>query len=176
MSTIIHGSMIMRHWYLVHTKPRKERVAEQNLQRQGYDFYLPLIQQPRRRRGQWIEVIEPLFPRYLFVRLRVGYDDIRPIHYTTGVHNLVCFTEEPAIVPDQIIESLRRTADPSTGLHHPKSPMFKPGDTVVVDKSPLAGLQAIFLAETAQDRVIVLLKILGRENRITVERDMLRLA
>jgi transcription antitermination factor NusG len=54
--------------------------------------------------------------------------------------------------------------------------MFKPGDTVVVDKSPLAGLQAIFLAETAQDRVIVLLKMLGRENRITVERDMLRLA
>ena len=86
------------------------------------------------------------------------------------------FTEEPAIVPDQIIESVRRNVDRDTGLHYPKSPVFKPGDTVVVDKGPLVGLQAIFLAKTGQDRVIVLLKMLGRENRITIESDMLRLA
>jgi transcriptional antiterminator RfaH len=167
---------IMKRWYLVHTKPRKEMVVEQNLQHQGYEVYLPLIQQPRRRRGHWIEAIEPLFPRYLFVRLRIGYDNIRPIRYTTGVHNLVRFTEEPTVVPDQIVESLRCTADRNTSLHHPKGPLFKSGDTVIVDKGPLAGLQAIFLAETCQERVIILLKMLGRENRVTVECDLLRLA
>lgn len=166
----------MKHWYLVHTKPRKETVAEQNLQHQGYEVYLPLIQQLCRRRGHWIEVIEPLFPRYLFVCLRIGFDNIRPIRYTIGVHNLVCFTAEPTVVPDQIVESLRRTADCNTGLHHPKGPLFEPGNTVIIDQGPLAGLQAIFLAETGQERVIILLKILGRENRVIVERDLLRLA
>jgi len=166
----------MKCWYLVHIKPRKEMVAEQNLQNQGYEVYLPLVQQLCRRRGHWIEVIEPLFPCYLFVCLQFGYDNVRPIRYTTGVRDLVRFTEEPAVVPDQIIASLRRTADCKTGLHHPKGPLFKPGNAVIIDAGPFAGLQAIFLAETGQERAIILLEMLGRENRVTVNRDLLRLA
>jgi len=166
----------MKCWYLVHTKPRKEIVAEQNLQRQGFDVYLPLIQQPRRRRGCWVEVIEPLFPRYLFVSLQLGCDNIGPIRYTTGVRNLVRFTEEPAIVPDQVVESLKCAADRNTGLHYATGPLFEPGSTVIIEKGAFAGLRAIFLAETGQERVIVLLEMLGRENRVTVNRDLLRLA
>jgi transcriptional antiterminator RfaH len=166
----------MKYWYLVHTKPRKERVAEQNLQRQDYEVYLPLIQQPRRQRGRWIEAIDPLFPRYLFVRLRPGYDNIGSIRCTTGVRNLVRFTAEPTVVPDHIIESIKHAADHSTGLHHPKGSLFEPGNTVIIDKGPLTGLRGIFLAETDQERVIILLEMLGRENRVTVQRDLLRLA
>ena len=166
----------MKYWYLVHTKPRKERVAEQNLQRQSYEVYLPLIQQPRRQRSRWIEAIDPLFPRYLFVRLRPGYDNISSIRYTTGVRNLVRFTAEPTVVPDHIIESIKHAADPNTGLYHPQGPLFEPGDKVIIDKGPLAGLGAIFLAETGQERVVILLEMLGRENRVIVKRDLLRLA
>ena len=167
----------MKHWYLVHTKPRQERVAEQNLQRQTYEVFLPLIKQMRRRRGHWHEVIEPLFPGYLFVRLQMGYDNISPVCYTTGVRNLVRFgAKEPAIVPDQIIDSLMRAADGNTGLHYLQNPLFQTGSTVIIDKGPLAGLKAIFLAETSEERVIILLEMLGRENRIIIERDLLRLA
>ena len=164
----------MKCWYLVYAKPRQERVAEQNLQRQSYEVYLPLIQQSRRQRGRWIEAIDPLFPRYLFVRFRPGYDDIGPIRYTTGVRNLVRFTEEPAVVPDHIIESIKQAANHNTSLHHPKDPLFEPGNKVIIDKGPLTGLQGIFLAETGQERVVILLEMLGRENRVTVERDLLR--
>ena len=166
----------MKRWYLVHTKPRKERVAEQNLQRQGYEVYLPLIQQPRRRRGHWLEVIDPLLPSYLFVRLHFGWDNIGPIRYTTGVRELVRFTQEPAIVPEEIIESLKSAADRDTGIYRFEEALFKPGDKVIIDQGPLAGLNAIFLAETGQERVLILLEMLGRENQITVERDLLRLA
>ena len=30
------------HWYLIHTKPRQESVALENLERQGYQCYLPV--------------------------------------------------------------------------------------------------------------------------------------
>lgn len=173
---LIFQILIMKNWYLIHTKPRKEIVAEQNLQRQGYEVYLPRIQQPHRRRGRWVEVIDSLFPRYLFVRLQFGYDNIYSIRYTTGVHKLVSFGEEPTMVPDQIIESIRYAADSNTGLHNPKGPLFKPGDTVIIDKGPLAGLRAIFLAETGEERVNILLEMLGRQNRVTIERDLLRFA
>ncbi len=167
----------MKNWYLILTKPRKEIIAEQNLQRQGWEVYLPLIQRPRRRRDRWIEVIEPLFTRYLFVRFHLGHDNISPIRSTLGVHSLVRFnTEGPTVVSDQIIESLKRTANPETGLHYPKDLLFKRGDIVIIDKGPLAGIQAIFLAETGQERVKILFEMLGRENRITIKRDLLRLA
>lgn len=164
----------MKHWYLVRTKPRKERVAEQNLQRQHYEVYLPLLQQLRRRRDHWSEVIEPLFPGYLFVRLRLGHENIGSIRYTIGVRNLVCFTEKgPASVPDYIIEGLVSSANQDTGLHCAQQPLFQNGGKVRIDKGSLAGLEGIFLAETGQDRVVILLEMLGRENQVTVKRDWL---
>ncbi len=167
---------VIQHWYLVHTKPRKEWIAKEHLQRQGYDLHLPLIQHLRRQRGRWLNVVEPLFPRYIFVRLTLEHDDFRSIRYTTGVHTLVSFSEAPAIVPDRVVDSLKRAADPNTGLHTLKLPVFAPGNALVIDSGPLAGMQGIFLAETAEERVTILLNILGRENRITLQRDLVRLA
>jgi transcriptional antiterminator RfaH len=164
----------MKRWYLVHTKPRKERLAEENLQRQNWEVYLPLLLCRRRRRGVWTEVVEPLFPRYLFIRLEPGVDNIGPIRSTTGVSSLVRFSDEPAVVPDDIVDALRRTSDPVSGLHRAEGPLFKSGDKVVIDKGPMADLQAIFVASTSEERVIVLLDLLGKENRVTLKPDLLR--
>lgn len=47
------------HWYAVCCKPRHE----ENLLRQGYRVYLPRIRNAHHRRGQWLDKVEPLFPR-----------------------------------------------------------------------------------------------------------------
>lgn len=167
---------IVKNWYLVHTKPRKETVAEENLERQGYEVYLPLINQQRRRYERWVQIIEPLFPRYLFIRLRPGYDNMGPVRYTSGVQNFVRFTEEPAIVPGVVVDSIKRATDTRTGLHIPKRLAFQRGDTVMIEKGPLANLQAIVWGESGEERVLILLKMLGRETVLTVSRNLLDLA
>jgi len=48
-------------WFVVHTKPRKENVAIENLHRQEFTVYCPLTIQPKRKRQQWQKVSEPLF-------------------------------------------------------------------------------------------------------------------
>ncbi|MGH8550041.1 MAG: transcription/translation regulatory transformer protein RfaH [Methylococcales bacterium] len=159
----------MKQWYVVYTKPRQEAVAEENLERQSYDVYLPRIAQSRRHRGRWRRCIEPLFPRYLFVRLGIGCNHTSPIRYTTGVSNLVRFGDELGVVDDQIVESLRRRADGATGLHLPKDPVFTKGDRVVMDAGPFAGVEAIFQAETGSERVVILLNLLGRNNYISID-------
>lgn len=60
------------HWYLIHTKPRQEKCALENLERQGYACYLPML--PTEKLRQRILTIgeEPLFPRYLFIQLDSG--------------------------------------------------------------------------------------------------------
>lgn len=55
------------HWYLVHTKPRQEKCALENLHRQGYQCYLPTLPSEKLRQGLLTVADEPLFPRYLFI-------------------------------------------------------------------------------------------------------------
>ena len=57
------------NWYAVYTKSRQERIAQENLERQSFETYLPLMVLSRKRRGEWVETVEPIFSRYLFIRL-----------------------------------------------------------------------------------------------------------
>ena len=84
----------MKYWYAVQAKPRQENTAEENLRRQGFDTYLPKIQLRRRRRDKWTKVVEPLFPRYLFIHLEPGVDNWAPLRSTLGVSTVVRFGVE----------------------------------------------------------------------------------
>ena len=108
-------SEAVKKWYLVYAKPRQERVARTNLERQGYETYLPLSRETKRRRGRATEVVAPLFPRYLFIHLDSQTDDWGPIRSTLGVVSLVRFAYQPAQVPDDLVATLRARED-SEGL------------------------------------------------------------
>ena len=69
----------MKNWYLIYTKPHKEQLARENLERQGYEIYLPMARLRRRRMGKGATRIEPLFPRYLFIHLDAKTDNWSPI-------------------------------------------------------------------------------------------------
>ncbi|RJQ48216.1 MAG: transcription/translation regulatory transformer protein RfaH [Gammaproteobacteria bacterium] len=157
-----------KHWYLIHSKPREEEVARTNLERQGYTVYLPLCKLLRRRLGRRIHAVGPLFPRYLFIRLESGIDDWRPIRSTKGVATLVRFGMEPARVPRTLIETLMARADPA-GVHVLPGKEFKPGAPVRIMEGVMHDYDAIFLARSAHDRVILLLDIIGKQVRIEVE-------
>src|SRR5512140_3205972 len=72
-------------WYAILTKPRRETLAEDNLRNQGYDVYLPRLQIEQRRNVRWITAVEPLFPRYLFVRAANARQSFAPVRSTPGV-------------------------------------------------------------------------------------------
>lgn len=162
------GETSQKHWYLIHSKPREEQVAKTNLERQGYTVYLPLCRTLRRRVGRRIHTVGPLFPRYLFIQLESGIDDWRPIRSTKGVATLVRFGMEPALVSRNLIEALMARADP-TGVHILAGKEFKPGEQVRIREGVMHDYDAIFLAKSAHDRVILLLDIVGKQVRIEVE-------
>lgn len=60
------------YWYLLFTKPKQEKAALENLERQGYQCYLPIFLSEKLRQGLLTFSDEPLFPRYLFIRLGQG--------------------------------------------------------------------------------------------------------
>ena len=155
----------MLAWYLVYSKPQQERLALENLERQGYESYLPFIRSRRRRSGRYISVIEPMFPRYLFLHLSDETDNWGPIRSTIGVSKLVRFGDMPARVPDDLIDALKRREDAS-GVQNLPEPAFKAGEKVRIVEGPMAGYEGIFHAKTSQERVVILLEIVGQSTRV----------
>ncbi|MDA8364048.1 MAG: transcription/translation regulatory transformer protein RfaH [Gammaproteobacteria bacterium] len=157
-------------WYLVYSKPRQEETARENLERQGYAVYLPRAAQNRRRAGRRLTVVEPLFPRYLFIRLSMGTDNWAPIRSTIGVSALVRFGAEPARVPDALV-ALLRSHETGSGIHEWTQKPMRSGQGVRVAEGAFAGYQGIFLARSSRERVVVLLNILGRPVRAQLVAD-----
>ena len=158
-------------WYAVCCKPRQEAVAEENLLRQHFHVYLPRIRIRRRRRGQWSDAVEVLFPRYLFIRIDPLRCNLAPVRSTRGVAGLVRFGGQPAVVPDEVIDALLQCQDPDSGLHHENRPPFGAGDRIKLVDGPFAGMEAVFAEQDGEKRVIVLLELLGKTNKIRVARD-----
>jgi transcriptional antiterminator RfaH len=173
MATINMESVQMKNWYTVFTKPKKERTALNNLERQGYACYLPFIR-IRRRPRSYIPRVEPMFPRYLFIQLDKQNDNWSSIRSTFGVSNLVRFGEYPAVVPESLIEALKRNE--SDGAYEPPLPVIKRGDSVRITDGVLAGYEGIFEATSSRDRVILLLKITGQYARVQTHIDQIELA
>lgn len=163
----------MSRWHAVLCKPRREALAEANLKNQGYEVHLPRIVEFRRKAGQWAKVVEPLFPRYLFLNAGDGSRSLAPVRSTLGVTDLVRFCGAPALVPPGVVEALQDAADPETGCHRFRSTPFAPGERVRFAAGPFKGLEGLFEMESGEARVVVLLDLIGKSNRLTVSRDWL---
>lgn len=159
----------MKQWFAVHTQPRGETLARLNLLRQGFDAYLPQYLKRRRhaRRTDW--AAKPLFPRYLFVHMDLGVARWRAIQSTFGVSHLVCNGEAPACVPDGIVEDIMaRHDDRGLVVMTAEPPPFEKGQAVRVTAGALAEQVGWFEGISDDERVILLLQLLGREIRVRV--------
>lgn len=160
-------------WYLIHTKPKQEKVALENLERQGYVCYLPLMKVEKLRQGVVVVADEALFPRYLFIRLGHGNSakSWGPIRSTKGVSRLVIFGTEPATAADELIELLR--AQEALVRIEPEC-MFKPGERVRLTEAPFSGIEGIYQMADGERRVMVLIELLLKPVRVQVAPASLR--
>jgi transcriptional antiterminator RfaH len=162
----------MARWYLIHAKPGCETVAQANLERQSYRVYYPRLLRRLRSRGRWVERIGPLFPRYLFLHLDVGREALGPVRSTVGVANVVRFGCDYTVVPDAVVLSLKDRADPQTGLHRLNDErVLAPGSSLRIVAGVFEGLEGVFQRESADERVVVLLKLLGQETSVQIPAD-----
>lgn len=158
----------MRAWYLIYTKPSQEDIALDNLERQGYETYLPKILSLRKKGGRSVKATAPMFPRYLFIHLDNQVDDWGPIRSTVGVQKLVRFGVEAARIPNTLIEHIRKREN-EDGLVCLPDKEYKQGDKVRINSGPFEGYEAVFSEKQSKDRVIVLLGI--AEKHIAINLD-----
>ncbi len=156
-------------WYVVKTKARQERLAEENLIRQGYNAWLPQLLCERHCRGKWQPNSEPMFPGYLFVELEVGVQDFSVIRSTRGVLNLVKFAHKPTPMPDGAVESLQRAVNRPGS--RPIQTTLRLGQRVRVNEGPFVGWEGVYSVRRSEERVMIMLDVLGGTHALEIERN-----
>lgn len=161
------------NWYLVHTKPRQERTALHNLEQQGYECYLPTLPLEKQRAGQIRVVIDPLFPRYLFIRLGLGESarSWHPIRSTKGVNRLVTFGNQPTMIDTKLVEQIMAR---EVAMRDRPTSLFSHGEQVVLTQGALAGIEGIYEMAEGEHRAVVLIDILSKSTAFNVVRGSLR--
>ena len=150
----------MRNWYLIKTKPRQENVAIKNLENQDYSTYCPIVKINNKH------VV--LFPGYIFIHLDKNKENWSPIRSTKGVVNFVRFGLNFAQVPDTVIEFLKtnQLINKEKLINLNK---FKSGEKVKIIDGVFKNCIAIFKSSKSEERVILLMNLLGQQQAINIK-------
>jgi transcriptional antiterminator RfaH len=119
-------------------------------------------------RSKLVQVIEPMFSRYLFIRLDTEQTNWSPIRSTLGVSKLVSFGNRPAVVADELIEALQQLPEQAPQR------LIQPGQQVKIVSGPLRGLEGIYQQADGELRAMVLIELLNKQHRIVTDMQDLR--
>ena len=163
-------------WYVVRTQTNAEAKAARNLLRQGFEIYLPHYLKRRSHARKIEKVAAPLFPRYMFVRIDLATQRWRSVQSTYGVSHLVLNGSDPAPVAGQVIDALKAREDASGYVTLDQRPKFAIGEKIRVMAGVFADNLGLFDGMADRDRVAILLELLGRKVRVSIEADMVAAA
>jgi len=94
-------------WIVVHTHPQKERFAVENLSRQQFVGYCPMLLKRIRHARRSELVLRPMFPAHVFAGIHAGDQRWRPILSTLGVRAIMRSGELLSFLPAGFVEVLR---------------------------------------------------------------------
>ena len=158
-------------WYLVQLKSNSYKLAERNLHRQRFETFLPMLETTTRRAERFATSLKPLFPGYMFVAFETVSAPWRKINSTLGVSRIVTFSDVPKPVPYGLIKALKEKSEETDAAEAVIK--FSKGDTVLVNSGPFAEFITKIETIDAQQRIWVLMEIMGRETRVQIAPDQL---
>jgi len=154
-------------WCCAQIEPFRERLAMHCLGLNRFEVYCPRLREQVRIRNRKIVRTPPLFPGYTFVLIVSRWWDAR---WSAGVRRLVMDGEVPARVPDAVIAEIK-SRERNGFVELPKPRGFVPGMRVRVIGGPLQNQIGLLGALRARERVMVLLNLLGGQQRVELARS-----
>ncbi len=161
-------------WYVVHTNPKQEERANNNLRAWGVETLHPKLKTRHYNQftGAATYITQPLFPQYIFAKFDAR-KQLPKIWFTRGVHDVVTFGGHPASVDEEIIEIIQARIDQNGFVRIEDD--LKHGDKVIVKAGPFRNLLGLFEREHDEnERIIILLAAINYQGRLVVRRDLVQ--
>jgi transcription antitermination factor NusG len=153
------------HWYAAYTNANHERRVAEHLTRRSVENFLPLYQSVRRWKDRRVQLLRPVFPGYVFVRLALH--DRLLVLQVPGVAKLVGFNGTPTALSQKEMDALRTSL--SNGVRAAPHPFLTVGRRVRVKSGPLAGMEGILERKKNSARIVISVELIRRAMGVEVE-------
>jgi transcriptional antiterminator RfaH len=167
-----------KEWFILQFKPNSHHQAEKNLTRQGFETFLPSHDISLRKESRFKTNTKPLFPGYMFISFDKAELKWHKINNTYGVSRLVTFNSTLKPIPSTFVDNLKKRCD-SSGKLLPIVKMIpivkmKKGDRVQISKGPFADFIASVETYETDQRIWLLIDLMGRKTKIQTSSDTLQ--
>jgi transcription termination/antitermination protein NusG len=152
-------------WYAIWTRSRHEQVVRDQLERKGYESFLPTITKWSRWKDRKKKVDWPLFPGYCFARFDA--QERLPILKCAGVVSIVSFDGDIAAIPALEIDGIRKLVE--SDLQFDPCPLIREGAIVEVVHGPLTGVIGRLLRKGAHARLMLAVDLIGQAVSVEVD-------
>jgi transcriptional antiterminator RfaH len=152
-----------KEWFILQFKANSHHQATKNLTQQGFETFLPLHDTTSRKASQFKDITQPLFPGYMFIKFDRTETEWHKINNTYGVSRLVAFNSSIKSISTKFVENIMIRCDLS-GKLLPIEKLNK-GDQVKVSKGPFTNFIATVESYEKDQRVWILMDIMGRKTK-----------
>ena len=156
-----------KKWFIAQIKPNSYHTAIQNLERQGFETFLPMMEITQRQKNKFVVKNVYVFPGYMFVCFDPHTITWTKINSTYGVSKILTFSNKPAeISSDLILELKNRYEIKSNSMQKEK---LQKGDSIKFYTGPFADLIAKVESVDEKNRIWILLEAMGGYQRLKLQ-------
>tara|TARA_Y200000002_G_C22363943_1_gene530249 strand:+ start:71 stop:586 length:516 start_codon:yes stop_codon:yes gene_type:complete len=161
------NNSLHKKWFIAQIKLNSYKSAIQNLERQGFETFLPMMETTQIQQNKFIYKSTYVFPGYMFV----GFDPListwTKINSTYGVSKILAFNKKPSEVPSDLILELKARYE--TKSNPTQKENLQKGDSIKFHAGPFANLIGEVESVDEKNRVWVLLESMGGYQRLKLK-------
>jgi len=150
---------LVKKWLVAQIKPKSYDTAVRNLERQGFETFLPKMKVTIRKENRFIYKDVYVFTGYMFVGVDTQSCNWNRINNTYGVSKLLVFNNKPSEISHNLIMALKIIYEAKIALS-PKENLKK-GDLIKFKRGPFLDLIAKIESVSEKNRIYVLLEVMG---------------
>lgn len=156
-------------WFAVYTMPQGEQSVKRHLDVRNIESFLPIYESTRVwKNRQRVKVVQPLFPSYLFVRIR--HDERSAVLGSPAALRIVGNYRGSLPIPDAEIEFLRsdfcrKKVEPYLDLVIGRKVRIKAG--------PMQGLEGTLVQKRSGLRFVLTIAMINQNAAVEVQADEL---
>ena len=157
-----------KRWFIAQIKPNSHNSAIQNLERQGFETFLPKMETTQRQENKFFVKNVFVFPGYMFVCFDPHIITWTKINSTYGVSKILAFNNKPSEISSDLILELKNRYEPNN--NPTQNETLKKGDSIKFYAGPFADLMAKVESVDEKKRIWVLLEAMGGYRRLKLKR------
>lgn len=156
-----------KKWFIAQIKPNSYKAATQNLERQGFETFLPKMKTTQRQNNKFLIKNVYVFPGYMFVCFDPDIITWTKINNTYGVSKILTFNKKPSEISSDLILELKTRYEINKNPNQKEK--LKKGDSIKFYTGPFSDLIAKVESVDENNRVWVLLEAMGGYKRLKLQ-------